>query len=105
MTKKQNSHAKTENVFQYYGNVTLTMIVGTTVTNLRIFAVITTVLSDGVVVLDMLTTDAFLSGYSVMEKMIAEMAQMNLQKIVRHAKKREISSVKIEDVFQSKFTQ
>merc|ERR1719367_456452 len=36
-----------------------------------------------------------------MEKMIAEMAQMNLQKIVHHVKKKEISNVKIGDAFQN----
>ena len=103
MTKKLNFHAQMENAFQYYGNVTLTMIAEMIVMNLHIYAEITTVRLVGVVALVMLTIDAFRSGYSVMERMIAGMVPTNLLKIAHHAKKREISNAKIEDVFQSKY--
>jgi hypothetical protein len=47
------------------------------------------------------TTAPSLNGYFVTEKMIVEMVQMNLQKIVHLVRKRVISNVKIEDVFQN----
>jgi hypothetical protein len=103
VTKKRNFHVQMESAFQYYGNVTLTMIAAMIVMNLHIYAGITTVRLVGVVVLVMLTIDAFLSGYSVMERMIAGMAPMSLLKIAHHVKKREISNAKTEDVFQSKY--
>ena len=52
------------------------MIVRTKVKNLCIFSVTRSVLSDDVVVLNMLTIDASLGDYFVMEKLIAKTAQM-----------------------------
>ena len=91
------------NVFLYCGSATLITIVEMIVMNLLTYAATTIVLSVGVVVLDTPTIAVSLNGCSVMEKMTAEMVQMNLQKTAHHAKKREISNVKIEDAFQSKF--
>ena len=73
----QNFLAKMENVYQFYGNAILTMIVEMIVTNLHIFAEIKIVLVVGDVVLDMPIIDAFPNGYFVMEKTIVEMLQMN----------------------------
>ena len=101
VTKKQSSRVQMENVSRYYGNAILITIVGTIVTNQHIFAVITTAPLDGAVVQAMLIIAASLNGYFVTERMIVEMAQMNLQKIVHLVRKRVISNVKIEDVFQS----
>ena len=91
-----------ENVSRYYGSVILIMIVETTATNPPTYVATTTVRLVGAVALVMLIIAVFLSGYSVMERTIVEMVQMNLLKIVHLVKKRETSNAKIEDVFQSK---
>jgi hypothetical protein len=100
-TKKQNSPVKMENVFQSYGDVILITIVEMIVTNRLTYVATTTVLLVGVVVQVMLTIAVFLSGCSVMERMIVGMARMNLQKIVHHVRKRETSNAKTGDVFQN----
>jgi hypothetical protein len=50
----------------------------------------------------MLTIVAFPNGFSVMAKMIVEMEPTNNPKIVRLARRREISNAEIEDVCPSK---
>ena len=75
--RKPNSLVRMENVYQSCGNVIMITIVAMIAMNQHIFAETTTVLWVGDVVLDMLTIAASLNGYSVMERMIVEMVQMN----------------------------
>jgi len=77
VTRKQNFHARTENVSLSCGNVILITIVATIAMNQLIFAVIKTVLLVGVVVQVMLIIVASLNGCIVMEKMIAVMVRMS----------------------------
>ena len=58
--------------------------------------------SDGAAAQDMLTIDAFLSGCSVMEKMIAGTIPMSCQKIAHPVKRRVTSNAKIGDASPSK---
>ena len=77
VTQKQNLHAKMANVFQFCGNVILTMIAAMTVMNQLTFVATKIVPVVGGDVLVMPTIVAFPNGYFVMEKMIAEMHLMN----------------------------
>ena len=100
-TKKPSFRVKMVNVFQYYGDVILTTIVGMTVMNHLTFVVTIIAPLVGGVVLAMLIIAVFLNGYSVMERTIVGMVQMNLRKTVHHVKKRETLNVRIEDAFQN----
>ena len=90
-TRRPNSRATTENASSNCGTVTLTTIAGMTVTSLLIFAVNETAQMDGGGARTTTTTDVFLSGCFVMEKMTAEMARMSCRRIVRFVLKRENS--------------
>merc|ERR1712106_271676 len=89
-----------ENVYQNSGSAILTMIVVMTAMNQPIFVDTETVQPDGEGAPVTLITDVSPSGFSVMGKMIAETRQMSFQRIVQNAKKRETSSVEINDVFR-----
>lgn len=77
VTQIQNLLAKMANVFQFCGNVILTMTVAMTVMNQLTFVATKIVPVVGGDVLVMPTIGAFPNGYSVMAKMIVEMHPMN----------------------------
>merc|ERR1719318_30713 len=99
-TRKQNSPAAMESVFLSCGSVTMTMTAGMTVTSRLTAAGTEIVQRAGEDVQVIQTIDVSLNGSSAMERMTAEMEQMNCQKTVQNAKKRETSNVETKDVYQ-----
>lgn len=81
----QNSLAKMDVAFLNCGCVTLIMTVEMILMNQHTNVVSRTVPMDGNDALVAPTIDAFLNGYSVMEKMIVEMDLMSFQKTALNA--------------------
>lgn len=77
------------------------MIAETTATSLLICADKGTVLRDGNVVQDTQIIDAYLNGFSVMEKMIVAMAPTNFPKVVRYVIRTRNSSVRIVGAYRN----
>jgi len=100
VTRKQNFLAVMESVFLSFGSVTMTMTAGMTVTSRLTAAGTEIVQRAGEDVQVIQTIDVSLNGSSAMERMTAEMEQMNCQKTVQNAKKRETSNVETKDVYQ-----
>jgi hypothetical protein len=99
--RKRNSPATTANVSQFCGNAISIMTVVTTVMSRPTFAEIKTAQQVGVDAPGMQITDVFPNGCFAMAKMIVGMDRMSSMKIVHRVKRKEISVVETEDVFQN----
>lgn len=103
MILRPNSNARMADALPNFGCVTLIMIAVMIPMNLLTCVVNEIVQQDGRDALDNRTIVAFLNGFSVMVKMIAEITAMNCQKIVQFVIPKLISNVPIIDAFQSEF--
>merc|ERR1719186_600122 len=100
VTRKQSLPAKMESVLLSYGTVTLIMIAEMTATSPLTCVGIKTAQPDGRDVQATPITDAFQSGCSVTERMIAGTAVMNFQKTVTNVKRKETLRAGTRDVFR-----
>lgn len=101
----QNSHAKMDAAFPNCGCVTLIMTVEMILTNLHTNVASRIVRMVGNDVLVAPIIDAFLSGYSVMERTTVEMDLMSFQRTAPNATKLVIFNARIIVVYQSKLMQ
>ena len=92
VTRRLSFHVPMVNVSPSCGTVTMMMTAEMTVTSLPTCVGRETVLRDGGGVPVTATTDVFLSGCSVMARMIVEMELMSCQRIVQIVQTRESSS-------------
>lgn len=99
--RKRNSPVTTANVSQFCGNAILTTIVVTIVTSQPTFAEIKIAQQVGVDALGMQITVVFPNGCFAMAKMIVGMDRMSSMKIAHRVKRKEISVVETEDVYQN----